>query len=269
MNKLMTTAAMVAAISIPGLASVCSDPVEIPECRVWDVTMSLNTLAPKKTKCVVEECGPCGTKETEEVYYMTDTTRKLKGYIWMCEYACEDEPSYNCVIWDEKNKCPVIAYYGTDDVQRVSASDVFSYDKKADKATMTFEFAGVDFSGEEAIRVVATGLNGKIERPKGKDCYVKSISGHATGLIRYIKPSYTVGGENATCNFCTGPDPLETYEDIAKLLPLCAACGFESWCFAEDAPDMVPCSGTWKIKYNKKVSTGTKSISQLIPSYAR
>ena len=266
MKKLTITAAMMAALATTGYASVCSEPEATPICRAWNVQMNLKTLAPKKTKCLVDGCGPCGDSTSATVYYMTETTRKLKGYVWICDYSCEDDQMYNCVLWDEKNKCAVIAYTGIDNVQQVSGSSVYAYGKKADKVTATIEFAGNDATGDEALLVTASGLGGKLDRPKDCDCYLKSLSGHATGMIKYVKPGYVVKGASGT--LCADPEPAESYEDAAKLLPMCAACCFDGWCDVEDAPDLVPCVGTWKMKINKKVSNGTKSISQLVPAYA-
>jgi len=266
MNKLIVTLASIAAITMSGYSSVCSDS-DAPVCRAWDVSMNLKTLAPKKTTCSVESCTPCGESSSETVYYMTGTTRKLKGYLWICDYECDDDPMYNCVIWDEKNKCSVIAY-SSDNIQQVSGMYIYAYDKKADKVTATIEFSGTDALGEESIQVVASGIGGKLDRPKnGDDCYLKSISGHATGLLKYVKPGYTVKGRSAG-GLCADPDPVLEFEDVAKLVPMCSACCFDGWCDSEDAPDLVPCSGTWKIKYNKKVSNGNKPISSLIPGYA-
>lgn len=225
--------------------------------------MTLKSLAPVKTKCTGERSSLCREASTGEAYYMDTTTRKLAGYIWICDYTCDDEPAFNVVIWDTKNKIPVIAY--GPEVQQVSASDILVFGKNATKAGGVINFIGTDGSGDMAIDVVACGLNGKLSRPKdGSDCFIQSLSGHATGVVKYVKPGTPANA--ADCKFCGGND-AESY--IAKIFPLCSACSFNGWCDADDAPDMVPCTGTWEIKYNKKASTGSKPISQLIPEYAR
>ena len=223
--------------------------------------MTLKTLAPNKTKC--DGCGPCGDKTT--VYYLDNKTRKLKGYIWICDYSCDDEPQFNCVVWDPDAKVAVIAY--GPDVQTVSASEVFVHGKKATKVSGTINFVGADATGDIGIDVIASGVNGKLDRPKnGDDCYIKTLGGSVCGTIKYVKPGYVTTSRGG--GLCAEPEVVEAFEDNAKLIPFCAACCFDGWCDADDAPDMVPCVGTWKIKYNKKVSNGGKPIVSLIPNYA-
>ena len=260
MKKLMIAAAIAATCNV-GFSGVCSEPEDTPICRAWDVSMTLKTLAPNKTKC--DGCGPCGDKTT--VYYLDNKTRKLKGYIWICDYSCDDEPQFNCVVWDPDAKVAVIAY--GPDVQTVSASEVFVHGKKATKVSGTINFVGADATGDIGIDVIASGVNGKLDRPKnGDDCYIKTLGGSVCGTIKYVKPGYVTTSRGG--GLCAEPEVVEAFEDNAKLIPFCAACCFDGWCDADDAPDMVPCVGTWKIKYNKKVSNGGKPIVSLIPNYA-
>lgn len=262
MKKLMIVA-ITAAMCNVGYSSACSEPEDVQVCRAWDVSMTLKTLAPNKTKC--DSGSLCN--DTSTVYYLDGKTRKVKGYIWICDYSCDDEPQFNCVLWDPDAKCALIAYPGSGDVQTVSASEVYAYGKKATKVCGTIGFTGVDATDDTGIDVVASGVNGKLQRPKNdSDCFIKTLSGTCSGTIKYVKPgtkSSTRGG-----TLCEEPEVIEAYEDVAKLIPFCSACCFDGWCEADDAPDMVPCTGTWKIKYNEKVSQGKKSIVQLIPSYA-
>jgi len=267
MKKLMIAAMFAATCNIgyslsARSCSACAEERDVQVCRAWDVSMTLKTLAPNKTKC--EGCDPCG--DTTVAYYLDNKTRKLKGYIWICDYSCEDEPLFNCVLWDPDKKVAVIAY--SPDAQTVSASEVYAYGKKANKIAGTIGFNGLDAFGEAGIDVIASGVSGKLERPKnGDDCFIKNLSGSVCGNIKYVKPGYSTVVAS-TGGLCADPEVVETYEYLAKLIPFCSACCFDGWCDAEDAPDMIPCAGTWKIKYNKKVSKGDKSILELIPSYA-
>jgi len=265
MKKLMIGAA-VAAITAGAFAGPCDDTV-VSNCRAWDVKMSLKSLGPKKTKCRIAAESVCDDPTTDVVYYMDNVTRKLKGYLWICDYVCDDDLTFNAVLWDEKNKKAVIAAPLTGlDYQQVSASEIWAYGKKANKVAGNLTFEGTDALGEDAIAVQAAGIGGKISKDGSEDCYIKSLSGYAAGSIAYIKPGASVV---ATSGGLCGEPTIEVCDEyIAKLLPFCAACCFESWCDADDAPDMVPATGTWSMKYNKKVSKGGKSIQSLVPSYA-
>lgn len=268
MKKLMIGAA-VAALATGAFADACSETAEA--CRAWDVKMSLKSLGPKKTKCTIKASSACEDDTKQQVYYMDNVTRKLKGYLWICEYKCEDDLTFNVVLWDTKNKLAVIACppAGSTDYQQVSASELFVYGKKATKVAGNIAFEGNDAASEEAIAVNAAGVTGKMKRGKADDdCYISSLSGYAAGSIAYVKPGNKVVATAAT--LCGEPEVEVCEEYVAKLLPFCAACCFDGWCDedVEDAPDMVPAAGTWSMKYNKKVSKGNKAMWSLVPSYA-
>ena len=273
MKKLMIGAA-VAAMTIGAFAGACDDTV-VTTCRAWDLKMSLKSLGPKKIKCKVAAESACDDPTSDTVYYMDNVTRKLTGYLWICEYVCEDDLEFNVVLWDSKNKKSVIyAPQSGTDYQTVSASEIYAYGKKANKVAGNLAIVGDawDSAAGEAvpgIEVNATGITGKITKGSQEDdCYIKSLSGYAAGTIAYVKVGETVaGGSKAT--LCGEPEEVEVCdENLAKLIPFCAACCFETWCDQDDAPDMVPAAGTWSMKYNKKVSKGGKSIQALVPSYA-
>ena len=268
MKKLMIGAA-VAAITVGAFAGACDETV-VSNCRAWDLKMNLKSLGPKKIKCKIAAESVCDDPTTDTVYYMDNVTRKLTGYLWICEYVCDDALEFNVVLWDSKNKKAIIAapQSGTD-YQTVAASEIYAYGKKANKVAGNLAIAGTDAAGEDAIDVNATGITGKITKgSQDDDCYIKSLSGYAAGLISYVKPASVVKG-GTSASLCGEPvEPEVCDEYLAKLIPFCEACCFESWCEADDAPDMVPAAGTWSMKYNKKVSKGGKSIQALVPSYA-
>ena len=244
-------------------AGACSDVVEEPRCYLWDVSFTLKTLDAKNAKC--SACSMCG--EDEPSYYLDGTTRKIKGYIWSCEYSCD---LWNIVLWDEKNKVAVIPLLvgGTNEQTTVTAENALVFSKKANKACASFLIT--DDAGA-SIELMACGLNGKVTRKDGDDCYVKNMSGTACGTLAYVKPGvYTKTLSKGT--LCS-----DSWEEIigniydAKCLTWCDACCFNNWCDDGDtAPDMVPCSGTWKMKFNRKLASGKKgSIIDLVPDYAK
>ena len=258
MKKLMIAAA-ISALTAGVFAGACDD-TEVQVCRAWDVSMKLKSFGPKKTTCK-------GTSACEDVkttgYYLDDASRTIKGYLWICEYECGK--AFNVVLWDSKNKKVIIpvAYEAVE-----FANEVWVYGKKATKVAGTLEFAGSDLFGNETIDVVASGLNGKLVRGTAEeDCYIKSLSGYVAGNLAWIHPSTSTGGSSG--GLCEEPvDPEECPSD-ANILEYCDACCFDGWCEVENAaPDMLPTVGTWKMKYNKTVSKGKKSISQLVPAYA-
>lgn len=254
----MIMAALVASCC-GGTFGACSE-VTPDRCYLWDVTFKLKTLAPKAAKC--DGGNICG-EVADPSYYLDGTTRKIKGYLWSCEYSCD---TWNIVLWDEKNKVAIIPLDPTGANQAtVSAEDALIYGKKASKACASFLISG------DSIEVMACGLNGKLTRKDGADCYVKSLSGKVCGNIAYVKPNtYTTSKSGG--NLCQDVE-TEVFgsEYVAKCLTWCDACCFDNWCEdGDDAPDMIPCEGTWSIKFNKKLSEGKKgSIYNLVPAYAR
>jgi len=241
----------------------CSETV-LDKCYLWDVSFTLKTLAPKAAKCGGAK-SVCG-EAADPAYYMDGATRKLKGYIWSCEYSCD---TWNIVLWDEKNKTAVIPLDVSGENQAtVSAEDAFIYGKKATKACATFAIADPD---GENIDITACGMNGTLTRKDGEFCYVKSLSGRACGNLAYIHPN-TYKVTRSGGGLCgEAVEDLCGDEFTAKCLTWCDACCFTSWCEdGEEAPELLPCEGTWKMKFNKKLASGKKgSIYDLVPAYAR
>ena len=245
-------------------AGPCSEVYETPRCYLWDVTMTLKTTAPKAAKCGTTRSSVCYDEVAEPTYYLDSTTRKIKGYIWSCEYSCEE---WNIVLWDEKNKVALIPLDvdGTNQTT-VAAEDALVYGKKANKACASFAISS------DAIEVMACGMNGKLTRKDGNDCYVKSLSGVVCGNIAYVKANTfktVVSRSNSLCKDTV----VDLYGDefAAKCFTWCDCCCFNNWCEdGDEAPDMVPCEGTWKMKFNKKLAEGKRgSIYNLVPAYAR
>ncbi|MBQ4199624.1 MAG: hypothetical protein II649_07050 [Kiritimatiellae bacterium] len=262
MKKLMIAAA-VAAMTGGVFADACSDPETASICRAWDVSMSLKSLGPKKTTCKVAAESACDDPTTDVVYYLDNVTRKIQGYLWVCEYECGKD--FNIVLWDSKKKIAIIPV----SYDAVNFDEVYVYGKKATKVAGTIAIAGTDLNGNDTIDVTASGLNGKMVRgSEDTDCYVKSLSGYVAGKLAYIAAQGKTAGGSAggLCDDPVEPEPCE--ETTAKILALCDACCFEGWCDADDAESMLPTVGTWKMKYNKKVSKGNKTISSLVPAYA-
>ena len=263
MKKLMIGAA-VAAITVGAFAGVCDEGPS--GCRAWDLKMTLKSLGPKKITCK-------GTCDDGTVYYMDNVSRKLKGYLWVCEYECGAD--YNVILWDTKYKVSVIAG-APGEYQTIPAGDeVYVYGKKMNKVAGNIQFTGdawdpIQGESVPGIDVFAAGVNGKfVQGNTDTDCYIKSLSGNVAGSISWVhkEGAYEVvqkGGlwEDEIIAPC---DEIE-----AKLIPICEACDYcDTWCDSQDnAPELVPATGTWSMKYNKKVSKGGTAITALVPSYA-
>ena len=268
MKKLMIGAA-VAAITVGAFADICNEGKV--GCIAWDVKMNLKSITPKKLACT-NKADPCD--EGEPVYYMDNITRKIKGYLWICDYACGED--MNLVLWDTK-KIPLVIWRGTGEEQKVNFDNVYVYGKKANKVAGTINFAGEmdNENGTEGINVTAAGVNGKFVRGiSDDDCYVKSLSGHAAGTINCAVVEQTVKVKKEQGNLCE--DPIDEREVICDEIPgsvftWCDACCFDGYC-DEDASlvqiDQAPAVGTWSMKYNKKLSKGHTPITSFIPSYA-
>ena len=263
MKKLMIGAA-VAAMTIGAFAGVCDEGPA--GCRAWDLKMTLKSLGPKKITCK-------GTCDEGTVYYMDNASRKLKGYLWVCEYECGAD--YNVILWDTKYKVSVIAG-ASGEYQSIPAGDeVYVYGKKMNKVAGNIQFTGDAWDANlkesvPGIDVYAAGVNGKfVQGNSDTDCYIKSLSGNVAGSIGWVRKegSYSVVQKAGLCE----DEIVEPCEEIeAKLIPICEACAYcDTWCDSDQtAPDLVPATGTWSMKYNKKVSKGKTPITALVPSYA-
>lgn len=279
MKKLMIGAA-VAAIAMGASAGACSQGSD--GCIAWDVSMSLKSITPKKVACLASQdpSDPCA--ETDPVYYMDNITRKIKGYLWVCDYTCSSD--MGLVLWDAKSKIPVVIYRPIDasDAQTANFDYVYVYGKKANKVAGTIQFAGEmnnptkdDPTAVVGIDVTASGINGKFQRGKADDdCYVKSLSGYAAGMIHCATKQETVKTEKIKGGLCD--DPIDSVKIICEETPgvvflWCDACCFDSYCedpsILESITD-APATGTWSMKYNKSLSKGHTPITSKIPSYA-
>jgi len=273
MKKLMIAAA-VAAMTVGAFAGACSDPEEeLANCYAWDVKMSLKSLQTKKTKCNIAAESECDDPTTDTVYYMDNVTRKLKGYLWVCDYECGAD--YNVILWDTKYKVSVIAG-APGEYQTIPAGDeVYVYGKKMNKVAGNIQFAGdawdpIQGGSVPGIDVFAAGVNGKfVQGNTDTDCYIKSLSGNVAGSISWVhkEGAYEVVQKGGLCE----DEIIVPCNEIeAKLIPICEACDYcDTWCDSQDnAPELVPATGTWSMKYNKKVSKGGTAITALVPSYA-
>ena len=261
--KKLCIIAVVAGMFCGAVAGPCNDDTETSRCYLWDVKLTLKTVEPKAAKCGKVSRSLCGEDGSDPVYYLDSTTRKIKGFIWSCEYSCD---MWNIVLWDEANKVAIIPYTGDENQTTVSAQDALIYGKKANKACASFSIAG------DAIDVMACGMNGKLTRKAGVDCYVKSLSGSVCGNIAYVKKNTYKKATSRGGSLCEEPvEEILGDEFSAKSLTWCDACCFDNWCDdGEEAPEMVPCQGSWSMKFNKKLAAGKKgNIATLIPAYAR
>ncbi len=256
MKKLMIAAA-VAAMTVGAYAGACDDvdytEVSMDDCLVYDVTFKLKTLMPKKLVC--KSCDKCS--DDDVVYYLADASRTFNGYLWFCYDDCwtEDDTPY-IALWEKKTKTAIIPlYYAIEDKKIVAypVETAFTflgrYNKNANKVAALWEF-GTDY-GE----FVAAGVKGSVTQDKEMGTVtLKSISGNAVGYLSM----QTI----EVAKKCDDPDMF-----TAKIAGLCDC--WESWCDDGDDAEDVPFSGTWSLKYNKKLSKGAKSMLLVVPSYAQ
>lgn len=258
MKKLMVAAAA-AAMTAGAFADVCADvdySVTGAKCMVYDVSLKLKTLGPKKAKCVEKDA--CGDKTcADDVYYLDNTTRTIVGYMWLCDDLCWDvDDDVRIVLWDKKAKSAIIPLpYAVEGTKVVQYPNTFNFDflgrygKKANKVAAAW---AVD---ADLVSLSCAGLNGSTIKDKEMGTVsLKSISGNAVGM--------TTLSTIEVAKKCQDPQ-----EFTAKIAGLCDC--WETWCSDGDDADEVPVSGTWSIKYNKKISNAGKSMLLIVPAYAK
>lgn len=253
MKKLIVFAA-VAALGLSAMAKdLCTEDEELGSCALWDVKLTLKTLQTDKKQATIKQKDSC-SDTCSECYMLKDVTRKFKGVLWQCATVCINEgDEVNFVLWDTKNKVavskPLVTGTGTYEADTLTFTQLGLYTKKANKvvAFWTKEFSDTGFG-----TVWAAGTKGSITTVGG-ETLLKSISGNAVGLLN---PSYIVSSK---CE-----DPVTV---VGKIIGICDC--FDDICSSGTDATLVAASGTWSIKYNKKLSKGTKTLASIVPSYAQ
>jgi hypothetical protein len=264
MKKLMIAAAAAAMIGGAYATDVCTDEGDVAgvDCLVYDLKISVKTLAPKYGACKGKKSG-CSDGSCSEIYYLDNTSRTLKGYIWFCEDECwtiDDEP--HIVLWDTKAKTFVVPI-GYARVTKANGAQVTKYYYETDGLAFTFlgryskgmkKAAAAWEIDTDYLTGFAAGVNGSlmIDKDAGT-AKLKSISGNFAGMAT---PSLTVSKK------------CEDDEDVPGYYAELCEC-LDSWCEASsEADDGVPATGTWSLKYNKKLSKGSTPMYKLVPKYA-
>ncbi len=242
MKKLIIAAA-VAAISVGSFANLCTDDPVVTGCALYDVKVSFKTLGPKALN--VKNCGDetlCG--------YFENATRTFEGVIWDCIAVCgtlNNTTGANFVLWEKAQKEAVSLPLVWDDIAGEWVADTLTfavidrYSKKATKVEAAWAFVAAD--GLSSWTAAGFGTY------DAKNEVVKSISGNAAGILVPVQGSTKCADyDGMVVDFCTD---------------------FDDWCTDGEVPDFVAASGTWSIKYNKSLSTGSKSLARIVPSYAQ
>ena len=274
MKKLMIAAAAAAMIG-GAYADVCDDEGDVAPsgCMVYDLKISAKTLVPKKGKCKSGAVSDC-KDGCNVVYYLDNGNRTFKGYIWFCDTMCWDsnETDSNLVLWDAKTKAPVVPVnYGkiTKNGKEItkyyytSINDGFygwtflgRYGKKSSKIAASWWVATTPIS------INAAGLNGSGFKDK-EACTLslKSISGAFAGSVTpELKISKTgITGSNGR-RVCIDVMTNGMYAELCDCV--------QDLCDLYQTATTVPATGTWSLKYNKKLSTGSTPMYKIVPKYA-
>ncbi|MCQ2389793.1 MAG: hypothetical protein MJ240_00090 [Kiritimatiellae bacterium] len=292
MKKLMIAAAVAAAGIGVFAGDLCTiDPSS--DCQAYDLTIKLKTLAPKTLKC---KGGSACLGETKTcVSYYKNGKRTLKGIIWNCKSACDfDGAQY--VIWrTDKGFQHVIGDYLTTEtvveggktVEKYKANDfksavgdeVYRYEKKANKVSMVWDFAGKEqvYAKDEngdmgwidyAWRNVSDGAGGFNAETADFSDYDLKLAGLGSfdvkkGVVKNVSGS--VAGS------VTGdPTIRECDYHWAGLVGICDDFGAVCDDLTESAgSELLAAYGTWKLKYSKKIANGTKGVAAYMPAYAK
>ena len=256
----MIAAAAAAMIGGVYATDVCTDEGDlVSHCLVYDLQIKVKTLTPKYGYCK-SKANKCSQGECSELYYLDNTSRTLKGYIWFCEDDCWDmDTEAYVVLWDAKSKTAIIPIYYMKDKEKKTTKYFYETDG------ISFSFLGRYSKGMKKVAAAwaldtefiygnAAGVNGSLIQNKDEGtAMLKSISGNFAGMAQ---PSLTVKHLCDEDELLTG-----VYANLCDCI--------DSWCEADqEAEDGVPASGTWSLKYNKKISYGTKPMFNIVPHFA-
>jgi hypothetical protein len=258
MKKLMIAAAAAAMIG-GAYADVCADEGDYTtSCLVYDLQIKVKTLGPKYGVCR-EKGTRCTDGGCADIYYLDTANNTYKGYMWFCEdYCWTDATDAYLVLWDAKTKAPIVPIGKAKDTERKVTKYYYNqggldfeflgrYGKNLKKAAASWEIDAGAIMGHGA------GVNGSlIYNKEDGSAMLKSISGNFAGSV---VPSMTVK------KLCEDGEEMDIM--FANLCD-CA----ETLCDATETADEVPASGTWSLKYNKKLSLGSKAMFQIVPKYA-
>ena len=247
MKKLMILAA-VAAVSVGAYANLCSGTTgAASECALYNVKFTMKTLLGKDVSSK-DVCN--GTSTT--VAYLDNGTRTFEGILWDCEVGCsffDNNPNF--VMWEKKYSIGVttkLTYTASNTTYSADSAAFDFVDRYSKKATKVEAYwPAIDLSWDNGNGFTGTGAfyAAGFGTYDAKTQLVKSISGNAVG---YLTPTSGKCGDPMLCDLCTE---------------------FDNWADDGTAATKVAASGTWSVKYNASLSKGSKTLAQIVPSYAR
>ena len=269
MKKLMIAAAAAAMIGGAYAGDLCNKGQgSTAECALYDVKFTFKSLDTKRA--VLKEKDACSGNTTTCCTYLDSAKYTFNGVMWDCASLCDmlDPNNSNSgtkfVMWYAKAKAVISeplkwdASYGWQG--DIAAFDFINrYSKKATKVQAYWEqdFPNDKYLTDYADKYNSFGSNNEVKiRAAGfgtfdnKNLRVKSISGNAVATIGDVLLKEQDCGGN-------GPEPL--------VYDLCTE--FDTVCDGA-ATEVVAASGTWSLKYNKSLSTGKKTLDQIVPAYA-
>ena len=252
MKKLMT---------ILGLA--LSTASAFADAQLYEMQLTVKTTLTKSGSVKMVACD-CRTDESG--LYRTQGTMKIKGVIWGCDCGTllKGEPYvsptnvYGYIFWNETTKQPLGVKLEWPIGNRITAS--------AKKAEVVWKL----YSEDGTFFLVGSGF-GTIKDTVSKDpCYLvtswfPSLSGSFAG---WVMPDAVVtsAGTPEECGWCKKIPATPSVSEIAKGWGICAECSPNTTNLASAA------FGTWKIKYNAKISkklenAGEKQIEKITDAY--
>lgn len=246
------------------VSAACCGFAEDRAAQVYDLSISVKTTTAKSGSLKANPFVDPGV-----IVYRTQTSQKWTGVIWGCDcnalagvwqtVAGNDNSVAGCAIWRTK---PAGIIFMDDLNWRL----LNAIDKKGDKCEGSFTIGEIDAdseaflccSGFGTLSIVYT--KAPCEDPE-LNCtsYLKSMSGNVAGWMP--APVLTTAGRPGTCVFCgegeAGEDPTS---EVA-----------EAWdfCPCEDYADVdfTAVSGTWKLKYNAKLSKKLMTTGNITDVY--
>jgi len=263
MKKLMIAAATAAMVGGAFADDLCGE-TEVG-CLAYDLKISAKTLVPKTMKCKGEMCG-----NDDCVTYAVLKSKTFNGFLWACEYDCEDYgkmSGFHFALWEKATKTPYWMVPAKDEKGVREVEDFGTegivmdrYEKKANKVQFIMDLNtddskvgdttcnDVDQTAKINVKLAGTGT----WETKGN--YAKSISGSVAGYRNWSVSEKNVKG-------CA--------DDYARLVEACT--DFTSYCeddgvvSGDDTPIVV--YGTFTLKVNSKATKNSTVWTSFVPSY--
>lgn len=236
-------------------ASMMSSVFADAQAYEMQITVKTTSSVPGHAKMVSCDCRT----DTNDLY-RAQKTMKIKGLIWGCDCGTltkgipytSSTNAYGCFFWNETTRKPLNLKLSWQIANRIGA-------KATDMEATWYLMSNESETNHPSFFLMGSGF-GKLKDTSTKDpcrlvtSIVNSLNGNCAG---WMTPGsiVTTKATAGTCSWCEKVAGTEEQVAVARGWGLCSDCEDGTGSDLEGSAAF----GTWKIKFNKKVSKKMES----------